>query len=90
MAHGSWVVKMVTSESRRDSSLRAVACSVSSTAWAVGSRWSVDAVVIPGDHGVIEDGDGAYRYLSLFSSPAGLGDGLGHEELVVHRSSDDT
>ena len=38
------------------------------------------------DHGVIEHGDGTDRYLSLFSSPAGLGDGLGHEELVVHRS----
>ena len=55
-----------------------------------GIALEVDAVVIPGDHGVVEDGDGTYRYLSLFSSPASLGDGLGHEELVVHRSSDET
>jgi hypothetical protein len=45
------------------------------------------AIMVPGDHGIIEDGDGADWCLSLFSTPAGLGDRLGHEELVIHRSS---
>ena len=87
MAHGSWVVKIVTSDSRRDSSLRAVPCRVS-TAWAVGSRcsrvrsWS-RAIMASSRTATAPTG-------SLFSSPASLGDGLGHEELVVHRSSDDT
>ncbi len=44
------------------------------------------AVVVPADHGVIEDGHGANGTPTLVGASAGLGDGLGHEQLVVHRT----
>jgi dolichyl-phosphate-mannose-protein mannosyltransferase len=44
------------------------------------------AVVVPADHGVIEDGHRANGRPTLVGASAGLGDGLGHKQLVVHRT----
>ena len=86
MAHGSWVVKMVTSGRRLASSLRAAACSVRSTAWAVGI--ALRRMRRGRERSWRRRGRRRRRRrLPLFCSPASLGDRLGHEELVVHRSS---
>ena len=54
------------------------------TAWAVGSFVSLDAVVGPGDHRLVDDGDGGDRALARARAPARLGQRLAHEQLVVH------
>jgi hypothetical protein len=66
IAHGSWVVKIVTSERRRSPSLRAVAWRVSITACAVGSPED-RPIVVARDHRVVDDGDGADRLLALLA-----------------------
>ena len=43
-------------------------------------------VVLTTDHGVVEDGHRTDGALPLVGASAGLGDGLGHEQLVVHRT----
>ena len=42
-------------------------------------------IVVACDHGVVDDGHRTDRGLPRLGAPSGLGDGLGHEELVVHR-----
>ena len=44
----------------------------------------LDAVVGPGDHRLVDDGDRGDRALAARQRRARLGQGLAHEELVVH------